>query len=141
MKQGIHPKYEETTITCICGAKYQTRSTGKDIHVDICSQCHPFYTGKQMFVDTAGIIERFKAKYKIKQSPSAKKDIKVEKKEVVEEAKEEVKGPEVVEEAAVEVKESPAEPKVEETKTEEAVIEKPSEEKTEETAKAEKEEK
>jgi large subunit ribosomal protein L31 len=64
MKQGIHPKYEETTITCVCGSVITTKSTAKNIHVDICSKCHPFYTGKQMFVDTAGRIERFNKKYK-----------------------------------------------------------------------------
>lgn len=65
MKKGIHPKYEETTITCVCGNSYKTRSTVKDLHVDICSKCHPFFTGKQVFVDTAGRIERFNKKYKV----------------------------------------------------------------------------
>lgn len=66
MKKDIHPKYEETTITCVCGNKFKTKSTASDIHVEICSKCHPFYTGKQVFVDTAGRIERFNQKYKIK---------------------------------------------------------------------------
>lgn len=78
MKKGIHPKYEETTITCVCGSSIKTKSTAKDIHVDICSKCHPFFTGKQMFVDTAGRIERFQKKYGIKDK--AKKE-KTEKKE------------------------------------------------------------
>jgi large subunit ribosomal protein L31 len=66
MKKGIHPKYEPTTITCVCGNVIETRSTAKDIKVEICSNCHPFYTGKQKLVDTAGRVERFKRKYNIK---------------------------------------------------------------------------
>jgi large subunit ribosomal protein L31 len=66
MKKGIHPNYTETKVTCICGNSFETKSVAKDIHVEICSQCHPFYTGKQTLVDTAGRIERFKNKYKIK---------------------------------------------------------------------------
>ncbi|MBN1834208.1 MAG: 50S ribosomal protein L31 [Spirochaetales bacterium] len=66
MKKDIHPKYEPTTITCVCGNVIETRSTVKDIHVEICSSCHPFFTGKQKLVDTAGRIERFKKKYSIK---------------------------------------------------------------------------
>ena len=66
MKDGIHPKYEPTTITCACGNVIETRSTAKDIKVEICSACHPFFTGKQKLVDTAGRVERFKKKYNIK---------------------------------------------------------------------------
>ena len=66
MKKGIHPRYEPTTITCVCGNVIETRSTAKDIKVEICSNCHPFYTGKQKLVDTAGRVERFKRKYNIK---------------------------------------------------------------------------
>lgn len=66
MKKGIHPKYEPTTITCVCENTIKTRSTVKDIKVEICSKCHPFFTGKQKLVDTAGRIERFKKKYNIK---------------------------------------------------------------------------
>ncbi len=66
MKKDIHPKYEMTTITCACGNVIETRSTAKDISVEICSSCHPFYTGKQKLVDTAGRIERFKKRYGIK---------------------------------------------------------------------------
>ena len=66
MKKDIHPKYEPTTITCVCGNVIETRSTVKDIQVEICSNCHPFFTGKQKLVDTAGRIERFKKKYSIK---------------------------------------------------------------------------
>ena len=68
MKSGIHPKYEMTTITCACGNVIETRSTVKNIQVEICSACHPFFTGKQKLVDTAGRIERFNRKYGIKSS-------------------------------------------------------------------------
>ena len=67
MKEKIHPKYEMTTITCACGNTIETRSTIKDIKVEICSSCHPFFTGKQKLVDTAGRIERFRKKYNIKE--------------------------------------------------------------------------
>jgi len=67
MKAKIHPKYEKTTITCACGNTIETRSTSKDIKVEICSACHPFFTGKQKLVDTAGRIERFRKKYNIKE--------------------------------------------------------------------------
>mgnify|MGYP001040421521 CR=1 FL=1 len=63
MKPGIHPKYHEITVTCACGAKYPTRSTRKEIAVEICSNCHPYFTGKQKLVDTAGRVERFRRKY------------------------------------------------------------------------------
>ncbi len=66
MKAGIHPKYEMTTITCACGNVIKTKSTVKNIEVEICSKCHPFYTGKQKLVDTAGRVERFNRKYGIK---------------------------------------------------------------------------
>lgn len=66
MKQGIHPEYQQTVIKCACGAEYATRSTAKDIQVEICSNCHPFYTGKQKLVDTAGRVDKFKRKYKMK---------------------------------------------------------------------------
>jgi large subunit ribosomal protein L31 len=67
MKDKIHPKYEQTTITCACGNVIETRSTVKNIKVEICSACHPFFTGKQKLVDTAGRIERFRKKYNIKE--------------------------------------------------------------------------
>ncbi len=67
MKEGIHPKYELTKITCACGNVIETRSTVKNINVEICSACHPFFTGKQKLVDTAGRIERFRKKYNIKE--------------------------------------------------------------------------
>jgi large subunit ribosomal protein L31 len=68
MKDGIHPNYEMTVITCACGNVIETRSTVKDIKVEICSACHPFFTGKQKLVDTAGRIERFRKKYNIKEA-------------------------------------------------------------------------
>ena len=64
MKQDIHPKYEEVKVVCACGESFTTCSTNKDIHVDICSHCHPFFTGKQKLVDTEGRVEKFKKKYK-----------------------------------------------------------------------------
>ncbi len=63
MKQGIHPEYSDSTIVCACGSTILTKSTSPEIHVEICSVCHPFYTGKQRLVDTAGRVERFKRKY------------------------------------------------------------------------------
>ncbi|RZD17377.1 MAG: 50S ribosomal protein L31 [Candidatus Acididesulfobacter guangdongensis] len=65
MKKGIHPEYLETKVRCACGNEFVTGSTVKEIHIDICSQCHPFYTGKQKFVDSAGRIEKFNKKYNI----------------------------------------------------------------------------
>ncbi len=70
MREGIHPKYYETTITCACGNVIKTRSTLKDIHVEICSSCHPFFTGKQKLMDTAGRVEKFRAKYAKKKEKS-----------------------------------------------------------------------
>ena len=67
MKTGIHPKYDIATVTCACGNTFQTRSTAKEIKVEICSSCHPFFSGKQMLVDTAGRVERFKKRYNIKE--------------------------------------------------------------------------
>ena len=67
MRDGIHPKYNLTKITCACGNVIETRSTVKDLKVEICSACHPFFTGKQKLVDTAGRIERFRRKYNIKE--------------------------------------------------------------------------
>ncbi len=64
MKKGIHPRYEVTTIACACGATYTVGSTRKNLRVEICSRCHPFYTGgTQRIVDTGGRVERFKKKY------------------------------------------------------------------------------
>lgn len=69
MKPNIHPKYEEARVICACGESWMTRSTKKEIHVEICSVCHPFFTGKQKLVDTAGRVERFQKKYKKKTEP------------------------------------------------------------------------
>ena len=63
MKEGIHPNYQPTTIKCACGEVIETRSTKQDIKVEICSKCHPFFTGKQTFVDTGGRVERFKMRF------------------------------------------------------------------------------
>ena len=63
MKAGIHPKYEEATVVCGCGNKFTTRSTKKNITVEICSACHPFFTGKMKFIDTTGRVEKFQRKY------------------------------------------------------------------------------
>lgn len=65
MREGIHPNYEETTITCACGNVIKTRSTKKDIKVEICSKCHPFYTGKQKLVDAGGRVDRFKKRFNL----------------------------------------------------------------------------
>jgi large subunit ribosomal protein L31 len=65
VKNGIHPEYRETTVTCTCGATFTTRSTAKSgaIHADVCSQCHPFYTGKQKILDTGGRVAKFQQRY------------------------------------------------------------------------------
>ena len=63
MKEGIHPRYQETTVTCGCGNSFTTRSTQKELKVDICSACHPFYTGKLKYVDAAGRIDKFQKKF------------------------------------------------------------------------------
>ncbi|MDI6615265.1 MAG: 50S ribosomal protein L31 [Syntrophaceae bacterium] len=63
MKSDIHPEYKKSTVTCVCGNTFETRSTRGDIKVEICSKCHPFFTGKQKIMDTAGRIEKFNRKY------------------------------------------------------------------------------
>ena len=63
MKAGLHPDYAETTITCTCGAVYHTRSTRRNIKIGICAACHPFFTGEQKFIDTAGRVEKFSRRY------------------------------------------------------------------------------
>ncbi len=64
MREGIHPKYNDVNVRCDCGNTFDTRSTlSEEIHTEICSACHPFYTGKQKLIDTAGRIERFRKKY------------------------------------------------------------------------------
>jgi len=64
MKADIHPKYHEITVTCACGAEYPTRSTKESYKVEICSSCHPFFTGKQKLIDSAGRVERFNTRFK-----------------------------------------------------------------------------
>ncbi len=73
MKEGIHPKYDTAKVKCGCGNEFTTRSTMSEINVEICSACHPFYTGKQKFVDTAGRIDKFKKKFSGKYTFNAKK--------------------------------------------------------------------
>jgi large subunit ribosomal protein L31 len=63
MKKGIHPELHQVTAVCACGNTFQTRSTRKELRLEICSACHPFFTGKQKFIDTAGRVERFKRRY------------------------------------------------------------------------------
>ena len=63
MKESLHPEYEETTITCACGNVVNVRSTKKDVKVEICAKCHPFFTGKQKLVDTGGRVDRFKRRF------------------------------------------------------------------------------
>ena len=72
MKKGIHPKYFEVDVSCACGNSFKTRSTKKELKVEICSNCHPFYTGKQKFIDTAGRIEKFQRKYGKKEEKESK---------------------------------------------------------------------
>jgi large subunit ribosomal protein L31 len=71
MREGIHPEYEATTITCACGEVIHTRSTKPDYKVEICSKCHPFFTGKQKLIDTAGRVDRFRKKYAKKEVAKA----------------------------------------------------------------------
>ncbi len=67
MKTGIHPDYVECTVRCACGNTFETRATTPDIHVEVCSNCHPYFTGEQRIVDTAGRVERFRKRYGIKE--------------------------------------------------------------------------
>ncbi len=66
MKEKIHPEYVQATVQCACGNSWETRSTKERLHVEVCSRCHPFFTGEQRIVDTAGRVERFKRRYGIK---------------------------------------------------------------------------
>ena len=63
MKTGIHPEYHEIEVRCACGATFKTRSTKKEMRLEICNSCHPFYTGRQKLIDTAGMVERFERRY------------------------------------------------------------------------------
>jgi len=73
MKKGIHPQYKDSTITCACGEVIHTRSTKPNVKVDICSKCHPFFTGKQKLVDSAGVVDRFIRRYEKTQKKQSKK--------------------------------------------------------------------
>ncbi|HZK21554.1 MAG TPA: 50S ribosomal protein L31 [Oscillospiraceae bacterium] len=66
MKKGIHPDYHKTAVKCACGEAFETSSTKEQLNVDICSKCHPFFTGRQKFVDTGGRVDRFNKKYNLK---------------------------------------------------------------------------
>ena len=77
MKKEVHPEYKEISVRCACGNTFKTRSAGGDVQADICSNCHPFYTGKQKFVDTAGRVEKFQKKFGgeyFRKKPADKKD-------------------------------------------------------------------
>ena len=76
MKKDFHPEVNEINVTCVCGNSFDTTSTEKEISVDICSACHPFFTGTQKFVDTAGRIERFQQRYKKDEKKVVKKETK-----------------------------------------------------------------
>lgn len=71
MKTGIHPKYVTCKVTCACGNEFTTRATKEQIRVDVCSACHPFYTGNQKFVDTAGRVDKFRKRYARRQQPKS----------------------------------------------------------------------
>ncbi len=73
MKPEIHPKYQQVQVHCACGETFTTGSTRKELRVEICSKCHPFFTGRQKLVDSAGRIDRFKTRYAKKEAPKAKK--------------------------------------------------------------------
>ena len=73
MREGIHPKYHTVDVRCACGATWKTRSTKPELHLEICSSCHPFFTGKQKLLDTEGRVERFTKKYGAQTSESRKK--------------------------------------------------------------------
>lgn len=94
MKKDIHPKYEKTIVTCSCGNTFETKSTVPEISVEICSVCHPFYTGKQKLVDTAGRVDKFRSRMLKMEELKSKKDKKSEttpkKSETIEEIKEEI---------------------------------------------------
>jgi large subunit ribosomal protein L31 len=79
MKAGIHPEYKQIMVTCTCGNKFETRSTiGQDLQVEVCSNCHPFYTGKQKIVDTGGRVDKFRKKYAVAPKAEVKPEVKPE---------------------------------------------------------------
>ena len=135
MRKGIHPKYEEATVTCVCGNTFTTRSTVKEIEVEICSACHPFFTGTQKLVDSAGRIERFMKKYGKDYLPG-EEEAKGKAEGKVEKPAEEPKAEAAPAEKPAEepkAEEKPAEKPAEEPKAEEKPAEPAKEEKTEET--------
>ena len=77
MKQGLHPKYEETTVTCACGNTFTTRSTRQNLRTDLCNVCHPFYTGEQRIVDTAGQVERFMRRMEAASGKPSKRQVRL----------------------------------------------------------------
>ena len=79
MKEAIHPKYEEVEVRCACGNTFKTRSTKPELHLEICNQCHPFFTGRQKLIDTEGRVERFTKKFGAQTSESRKKAAKATK--------------------------------------------------------------
>lgn len=98
MKSGIHPDYMEAKVTCSCGETFKTRATVPELKVEICSKCHPFYSGKQKLVDAGGRVERFQRKYGLKTSSTKQEAAK----EVTEEVAEERETPEKTEEVTAE---------------------------------------
>jgi len=74
LKKEIHPEYKESTVTCACGNTFKTRSTKGDLHIEICSNCHPFFTGKQKLIDSAGRVEKYRKKYKLANKEKEAKD-------------------------------------------------------------------
>ena len=140
MKKDIHPKYEEATVKCVCGNTFKTRSTAKEISVEICSACHPFFTGTQKLVDSAGRIERFMKKYGKDYLPgeeeAKKADAKVDEKPKAEVKPDEKPAAEVKTDEKPKAEAAPAEKPADAPKAEATPDEKPAEpakeEKTEE---------
>ena len=113
MKKEIHPKYDKATVKCACGNTFETKSTNPDIHVELCSACHPFYTGKQKLVDTAGRVDKFEAKRK-KAEELAKKNKKQANKKTEKQDEEMEKIEEEFEEETVEIADEQKNEKAEE---------------------------
>ena len=90
MKEGIHPQYQEVTVHCACGATWKTQSTRKDLHLEICSNCHPFFTGRQKLIDTEGRVERFTKKFGVQTSDQRKTAAKAAKETKAKTAKKKV---------------------------------------------------
>ena len=127
MKQGIHPQYVECTVTCSCGNPFKTHATVSEMKVELCNECHPFYTGQQKFVDTGGRVQRFADKFggaaaaQLKKAEEAKaaKAAKAAEAEAARKAAEKAKrAAKFAEEAAKQAAEAPAEAPVEETAAE-----------------------